>query len=45
MHRFGEAEKIARRLVALREFVLDFDSSATLMEQGRSSRRRWLIRR
>ena len=36
MHRFGEAEKIARRLVALREFVLDFGLLGdVLMEQGR----------
>ena len=36
MHRFGDAEKIARRLVALREFVLDFGLLGdALMEQGR----------
>ena len=36
MHRFGEAEAIARRLVALREFVLDFGLLGdALMEQGR----------
>jgi tetratricopeptide (TPR) repeat protein len=36
MHRFGEAEAIARRLVAKREFVLDFGLLGdVLMEQGR----------
>src|SRR6478752_3432358 len=36
MHRFREAEAIARRLVILREFVLDFGLLGdTLMEQGR----------
>ncbi len=36
MHRFGEAEAIARRLVASREFVLDFGLLGdVLMEQGR----------
>ena len=36
MHRFREAEAIARRLVTLREFVLDFGLLGdTLMEQGR----------
>ena len=36
MHRFGEAEAIARRLVSLREFVLDFGLLGdALMEQGR----------
>ena len=36
MHRFGEAESIARRLVALREFVLDYGLLGdVLMEQGR----------
>src|SRR5262245_5351836 len=36
MHRFGEAEAIARRLVALREFVLDYGLLGdALMEQGR----------
>jgi tetratricopeptide (TPR) repeat protein len=36
MHRFGEAEAIARRLVATREFVLDFGLLGdALMEQGR----------
>jgi len=36
MHRFGEAEAIARRLVSLREFVLDFGLLGdVLMEQGR----------
>ena len=36
MHRFSEAEAIARRLVALREFVLDFGLLGdALMEQGR----------
>src|SRR5262245_6472908 len=36
MHRFGEAEVIARRLVASREFVLDFGLLGdVLMEQGR----------
>ena len=36
MHRFGEAEVIARRLVAAREFVLDFGLLGdVLMEQGR----------
>ena len=36
MHRFGEAEAIARRLVAMREFVLDFGLLGdVLMEQGR----------
>ena len=36
MHRFGEAEAIARRLVTLREFVLDFGLLGdALMEQGR----------
>ena len=36
LHRFGEAEALARRLVATREFVLDFGLLGdTLMEQGR----------
>lgn len=36
MHHFHEAEAIARRLVTLREFVLDFGLLGdTLMEQGR----------
>jgi tetratricopeptide (TPR) repeat protein len=36
LHRFGEAEKIARRLTTLREFVLDFGLLGdALMEQGR----------
>jgi tetratricopeptide (TPR) repeat protein len=36
MHRFRDAEAIARRLVTLREFVLDFGLLGdTLMEQGR----------
>ena len=36
MHRFVEAESIARRLVALREFVLDYGLLGdVLMEQGR----------
>jgi len=36
MHRFGEAEAIARRLVTMREFVLDFGLLGdALMEQGR----------
>jgi len=36
MHRFREAESIARRLVTLREFVLDFGLLGdALMEQGR----------
>jgi tetratricopeptide (TPR) repeat protein len=36
MHRFSEAEAIARRLVTLREFVLDFGLLGdALMEQGR----------
>ena len=36
MHRFSEAEAIARRLVAVREFVLDFGLLGdALMEQGR----------
>jgi tetratricopeptide (TPR) repeat protein len=36
MHRFGEAEVIARRLVTMREFVLDFGLLGdVLMEQGR----------
>jgi tetratricopeptide (TPR) repeat protein len=36
MHRFGEAETIARRLVSMREFVLDFGLLGdVLMEQGR----------
>lgn len=36
MHRFREAEAIARRLVTQREFVLDFGLLGdTLMEQGR----------
>ena len=36
MHRFREAEAIARRLVTLREFVLDFGLLGdVLMEQGR----------
>jgi tetratricopeptide (TPR) repeat protein len=36
MHRFGEAESIARRLVTLREFVLDYGLLGdVLMEQGR----------
>src|SRR5690606_21988746 len=35
MHRFAEAEAIARRLVAMREFVLDFGLLGdVLMEQG-----------
>ena len=35
-HRFGEAEAIARRLVTLREFVLDYGLLGdALMEQGR----------
>ena len=38
MHRFGEAEAIARRLVASREFVLDYGLLGdVLMEQGRVS--------
>jgi tetratricopeptide (TPR) repeat protein len=38
MHRFGEAELIARRLVTLREFVLDYGLLGdVLMEQGRLS--------
>ncbi len=38
MHRFSEAEAIARRLVASREFVLDFGLLGdALMEQGRVS--------
>ena len=38
MHRFGEAEAIARRLVTMREFVLDFGLLGdVLMEQGRLS--------
>lgn len=38
MHRFGEAEAIARRLVTMREFVLDFGLLGdVLMEQGRVS--------
>ena len=46
MHRFGEAEAIARRLVTLREFVLDFGLLGdALMEQGRWRRRRGPIRR
>ena len=36
LHRFGEAEVIARRLVTLREFVLDYGLLGdVLMEQGR----------
>jgi tetratricopeptide (TPR) repeat protein len=36
MHRFSEAEAIARRLVAVREFALDFGLLGdVLMEQGR----------
>jgi tetratricopeptide (TPR) repeat protein len=36
MHRFGEAEVVARRLVTLREFVLDYGLLGdVLMEQGR----------
>lgn len=36
MHRFAEAEQIARRLVSLREFVLDYGLLGdVLMEQGR----------
>src|SRR5262245_49728050 len=36
LHRFGEAEAIARRLVTLREFVLDYGLLGdVLMEQGR----------
>ena len=36
LHRFGEAEAIARRLVTAREFVLDFGLLGdALMEQGR----------
>jgi tetratricopeptide (TPR) repeat protein len=36
MHRFGEAETLARRLVTLREFVLDYGLLGdVLMEQGR----------
>ena len=36
LHRFSEAETIARRLVTLREFVLDFGLLGdVLMEQGR----------
>lgn len=36
LHRFGEAEAIARRLVETREFVLDFGLLGdALMEQGR----------
>ena len=36
MHRFSEAEAIARRLVSMREFVLDFGLLGdALMEQGR----------
>src|SRR5215211_6142426 len=36
MHRFGEAEAIARRLIGMREFVLDFGLLGdALMEQGR----------
>jgi tetratricopeptide (TPR) repeat protein len=36
LHRFGEAEVIARRLVAVREFVLDYALLGdVLMEQGR----------
>ena len=36
MHRFAEAEQIARRLVSSREFVLDFGLLGdVLMEQGR----------
>jgi len=36
MHRFSEAEAIARRLVAMREFVLDYGLLGdVLMEQGR----------
>jgi len=38
LHRFVEAESIARRLVALREFVLDYGLLGdVLMEQGRLS--------
>jgi tetratricopeptide (TPR) repeat protein len=36
MHRFAEAERLARRLVTLREYVLDFGLLGdVLMEQGR----------
>ena len=36
LHRFGEAEAIARRLINTREFVLDFGLLGdALMEQGR----------
>jgi tetratricopeptide (TPR) repeat protein len=36
LHRFAEAEQIARRLVATREFVLDYGLLGdTLMDQGR----------
>jgi tetratricopeptide (TPR) repeat protein len=36
LHRFGEAERIARRLVTMREFVLDYGLLGdALMEQGR----------
>jgi tetratricopeptide (TPR) repeat protein len=36
LHRFGDAETIARRLVSVREFVLDFGLLGdVLMEQGR----------
>jgi tetratricopeptide (TPR) repeat protein len=36
LHRFSEAEAVARRLVSLREFVLDFGLLGdALMEQGR----------
>ena len=39
MHRFGEAEAIARRLVASREFALDFGLLGdALMEQGQRRR-------
>ena len=38
LHRFGEAEQIARRLVATRSFVLDYGLLGdALMEQGRLS--------
>src|SRR5262245_3882845 len=38
MHRFADAEAIARRLVTMREFVLDFGLLGdVLMEQGRVS--------
>lgn len=36
LHRFGDAERIARRLITMREFVLDYGLLGdTLMEQGR----------